>query len=386
MHRRSPTTVRILAATILAASIGACGSSNGPAASVDASHDTSSPRSDAAARADSESTTGFADQYDTAVCRMLARLHMVSGQQYCLSLATAAYRGQVGFNSLEAHLAAVSAGKSTFDEKRAAECLAALESVSSFFNTYSALEACANLFHGTLADGESCIADGECLPGRVCYLGSGDCAGVCKQFGSHCNYDADCPSGQVCNVQSGCVVPVPPGANGQACGTNVSCQQGLLCSSPNTCKPPPTEGQPCDDLTCADGLICANTVCARARSKGDACQTGQCGGMLFSDLTCDPASHVCVDAFIGGPCAPPIAGLSFEVFLGLSGHWMRWASGCDSLVSYCDWRSTTCIAYPLVGAACDPSFGGCGPAATCKPNESDDSTAGTCTRISSCSP
>jgi hypothetical protein len=335
----------------------------------------------------------FTDQYEQAACALLTHSHLVSDQSYCVALFEAAYRTQVGFNSLEANIIAAQAGKAVFDGARASECIATLKGLSSDDKSgRTVTSACAGLFIGNLSEGESCIADGECRPGMGCQS-SGECTGACAPLASGCGSGPQCPEGQVCDHQITCVKPKPPGAKGEACGTNQSCQVGLACSSSGSCGTGPTEGQPCDGLTCAQGLICAvensftwQGICSKALERGQSCQVpGQCGGQFFSELTCDPSQQICVDAYLGGPCVPPIAGFSFESFLGMSGEMIQWGVGCDTLTSYCDESNAVCTSYLTSGAACDPYSSHCGLSAYCKPDDAQGTT-GTCVLRPNCSP
>ena len=302
-------------------------------------------------------------QYVAAGCDYLVRCDSISDTALCTSLFTPLFQ-ETSFNSLGASIAAVKAGKSTYDGVAARRCVDDLRNASCTSSSpYD--PACEKTFTGTLTDGSRCIADGECSSASFCAkpaatTGAASCDGTCVPGGTLCNDDSDCAGGQVCDTTmstatSGgtCVTPVPAGATGAPCGTNHSCQGGLSCSTsatPPTCTPLGQAGAPCDGAAasgCAAGLICvpsddaATYSCLTDARKGEACQAlYQCGG-FFSTLVCDETAHACVDAPATGPCAG--TGLGLHV--------------CDFRTSYCDLSQSTptCMPFKPSGASCDPT-------------------------------
>lgn len=328
---------------------------------------------------------GLINQIVAADCALLVRCHQTSDPAFCAAFIQAATGGG-DFNSAGAIVAAVKAGKVSYDGNSARTCLDQLssEACSDFFDASSSMPmGCDKVFTGKVKDGDRCIADVECMSKSFCAsaVSTGfqkSCDGICTRGGPLCNDDTHCGSGEVCDFSAGtttsngtCVTPVRAGGPNQPCGTNSACQPGLTCfqsGQGSICTAPGQAGQLCQGF-CADGLICVpgdNTfaaTCVAPAGKGESCQVReQCGGLL-SSLICDETVHRCVDRPSSGPCPTPGS----------------FGGGCNSLTSFCDTSLSTPTCQPF-GTTCNDRGEGCGFNAVCQTSASQSagSLAGTC--------
>lgn len=327
------------------------------------------------------------NQIISAECTRLVRCSDASDSASCAAFQELTNIRVGAFNSPNAIVAAVKAGKIAYDGAAARTCLDKWFGAGScVFDSFSSMPVdCERAFSGKVADGGRCIADVECRATSFCaspvVIGFGrPCDGICTPGGTLCNDDTDCGNGQVCGLsissmgtstsQGTCVTPVPAGRENQACGTNLRCQSGLYClqSGPSSiCTTLPQAGQPCPHGFCAEGLICTygndylSTTCLAPAAKGEPCQARlQCGGM-YSSLICDDTVHLCVDRPTSGSCPFGFA-------------------GCNIFSSYCDTThaTPTCLPY---GATCNTASEGCALGMTCEATSSAQpiqSQGGTC--------
>lgn len=322
----------------------------------------------------------YTTAYIAAYCATSVRCLQMSDQAFCESLYTE-LTGAVSFDSVGAAVAAVQAGKATYDSDAAGTCVAAIGAATctAFSGSINDLNGCALVFTGTVADGDDCIADQECVPSSYCAqdvnaFGLETCGGICTAVASgQCRDSSQCAQGMACDPQSNqCVQPVPPGTTGNACGTGGTCASGLSCDFtqvPPVCEPSLAAGQACSStVSCADGLLCvpddsgSGSTCLAPVTLGEPCQAlYQCGGEV-SSMVCDPASMTCVPRPQTGPCAGGIL--------------------CDILTSHCDLSApggATCEPYGTAGEPCVPMSDACGitGALTCA-LPSSVATTGTC--------
>src|SRR5436190_17712275 len=111
---------------------------------------------------------GIVDADNTAACDALVRCHLFSDTAFC-----PLYFGQTqtGFNTLSAGVAGVKAGRIHYDAAAARACIDALAAISCSAlaaGNGPAPEACKQVFTGTVADGQPCVSDAECLTGGFC--------------------------------------------------------------------------------------------------------------------------------------------------------------------------------------------------------------------------
>ena len=321
---------------------------------------------------------------------MFTRCHLSSDEAYCEALGL--WSDLKMENSMARHVAAAKQGTLRYDGNVAQSCLDTLTTAGC--NTWQGspdgiiADACRRMFSGgATKDGASCIVDLECTPGSACVYESGCDTGVCANDSDYqCLSAEQCPTNSVCKYLF-CQDAIPR-ALGQDCdGGNLPCQAGLFCgatdassSSAALCYPLLGEGSPCTSINdCADGLIClqiggtGGATCLRIAAKGESCQqSGQCGGVLMSTLTCDLTAQVCVDMPSSGPC----------------GDEKLFGTRCDIATSYCGGSTDSPTCLPLstkttvalgeacgffaIGTAeCDSStyceFSGSGSSGTCVP-------------------
>ncbi len=262
---------------------------------------------------------------------------------------------QSGFDSLEALFSAVKAGKADMDITKVSQCLDAIHGLSCEKSPIEILaqSGCQEAFTGNVALGDHCIAEGECARGLHCEQNTapsaGGCSGTCAALGKgECADARDCKSGQVCALGH-CIVAVPAGADGQACGTGAACRSGLRCDA-GICRALPGVNEACQPGTpCANAtLVCVPTdaqsaTCVVTKARGATCtRPFECGGLL-GNLVCDVSgSGTCIDRPKSGPCI---------------------AETCDPTSALCDSSdpaAPVCRAFLSAGSECEDREQ-CGP-------------------------
>ncbi|MDP2342766.1 MAG: hypothetical protein Q8O67_17555 [Deltaproteobacteria bacterium] len=176
---------------------------------------------------------------------------------------------------------AIAAGRLSFDEDRANECLTRLKDAANecdpnaFFNDDGG--ECANLVEGQVDDGDVCFGDEECAGrGSECEVDRNDdnddgvfvvtLEGTCKGQGDE---GEPCLPGGLCNDGLLCLVDdelfeqrcTPPAAVGALCGNDGECQEGLRCREDENfesrCTAPGGDGADCEiEQDCTEGLSC----------------------------------------------------------------------------------------------------------------------------------
>jgi hypothetical protein len=163
-----------------------------------------------------------------------------------------------------------------------------------------------NPVHGERAAGAACTVAAnrsECARDLVCIgvdgEGNGVCAPLCDQPapGEKCrfkdpgggsgSYASDCQDGYYCGASDTCEASLSDGAT---CMSDNSCASGN-CNATNVCSVPPGKGQSCDDLRCADPLVCDidSSTCVDRPAVGQPCVFGAC----VDGARCDE-TDVCV--------------------------------------------------------------------------------------------
>ncbi len=218
---------------------------------------------------------------------------------------------------------AVSSGRAIFHPESAASCLDSISSMSCSRTAAGQTnigDQCKPVFQGTIADGDACVNNTECV--------SGSCsAAPCPTDGSCCQ--------NRCTPSS-----APPQPLGSTCDWN--CVAGAYCdrsSVPGTCRVRLTVGQTCTSTDdCVAGLACVPDTgprtCATYVPSGQACSAS---GALCDDPQsyCDP---------VGGTCIP----------LGKPGTACSDSSQC---LSYASCVAGVCQKRPQEGEACNPDAG-----------------------------
>jgi len=156
--------------------------------------------------------------------------------------------------------------------------------------------------HGEKAVGSACTVarDGsDCARDLVCIgldlEGAGVCVSLCDVPGpgEKCRYDnpsggtgsyaANCQDGHYCGASDTCEATLSDGAT---CSSDDSCASGN-CNATNVCAVPPGKGQSCDDLRCAEPLVCDidTSTCVDRPGIGQPCLFGACAdGASCNDM------------------------------------------------------------------------------------------------------
>jgi hypothetical protein len=212
----------------------------------------------------------------------------------------------------------VASGKTIYDGAAAAACLdlVAADSCNMSDAILVTPEPCRMEFRGTLAAGDTCYTNTECislscvLP-PTCTEGA-CCAGQCDAvlvevaMGGDCSDpQSRCISSAVCRpAANGVALTCQPRAGlGQSCEDDADCAAGLWCQVPGngnlgTCVRLPSRGQDCDPSTLpcnssTDGCDTQTHKCVPRLGLGAACNLGvgpQCADYSF----CDSGTSTCV--------------------------------------------------------------------------------------------
>ena len=229
----------------------------------------------------------------------------------------------------------------TFDAGKAQACIAVLSGVTcaQLAGPLAPMgaESCELIFVGTRKAGEPCLTGVECV-GGACTASPEACPGKCLargDVGATCASSLDCKRDLDC-ANKKCAARA---TEGQKCD-QVSCASGLSCGPGDICKARKVTGACMDSRDCTG--ICLAGMCGEPRRLGEACQSGQCLATLY----CDAGSCKKWPG-LGGAC-----GLIGQEFLGcLEGR-------CELAPMK---TMGTCVALLSEGMACKPSAMG-GPA------------------------
>ena len=299
-----------------------------------------------------------------ARCEHLARCGQFPDEASCLRLFRI-----VPDRSLAGAIAAHKVGYSGERARACADATAQLGCDLTAHDAHIAPAPCSEMFTGTLAGGESCSIDPECVSGR-CVLPAtcpptGCCVGACRpaqppgQPGDSCALPADCSDGLVCGEDLTCHVPA---AAGGACRNDRECSDGLGClganpTSPGTCGALPHLGEPCPYLRCAElDLRCddADThSCVTVGLPGDPCVPAtECA----SGFECDMAAHRCREIpTLGMPCDGVCGGEAFCSATGPSaGSCVAPLTNTSPCNGYLECASYYCEQGPLFDSCKDP--------------------------------
>jgi len=215
--------------------------------------------------------------------------------------------------------AGVAGGTIDYDGEAAADCvddIASMDCDPSHRDKRLLPASCAPAFTGTLAEGDSCVVDEQCVSG-VCVRGGCNmacCVGVCAE-------------------------PAPArAAIGEEC-VEVACVDSAWCSD-GVCVELSSEGTECEDnAECEFGLACysmsdATPTCRSLPGEGDACPTDNVTPCDSLRLSCNPATEICEELlYEGDDCVPE-------------------AARCSRAYLYCNPDTRTCSLYPELGEEC----------------------------------
>ena len=237
----------------------------------------------------------------------------------------------------------IEAGRVVYDAGRAGDCIAALGALSCSELVNPQPAACEDALRGTIAEGDSCGSDFECMGDAFCDRPAGACPGTCtarRAAGGECVEDDHCRAGLECGATT--MRCVDPAGDGMPCegGSAPECEPGLVClgqmaGTPGTCAPidevfVANTGDSCEIAgpLCRSGVSCvavsvgtggAVLECQAPVGSGDACKVGvpdQCpedewceGTNLLAgivDGTCAPLpgpGETCAAVLLGQRCA-----------------------------------------------------------------------------------
>ncbi|TMQ16498.1 MAG: hypothetical protein E6J90_23630 [Deltaproteobacteria bacterium] len=225
--------------------------------------------------------------------------NLYTSPQECIELSDALSGGAIEFDIFE-KARAVAAGRAAINVAAFTQCL--VDFSPQQCSTAATAPSCPTRYTGTVADGQACFNDAECIsPGARCEptdCGASCCTGTCtplQKLGQPCHDFGACEPGLVCSVTTQkCVT----GDVGTACG-RYDCDAGNWCNN-GTCKPDVAEGAPCNSLLqCGGETTCVGTMrlvapatCRHVTSVGDACDWF-CLGNLYCDLSNPDGFGVC---------------------------------------------------------------------------------------------
>lgn len=192
-------------------------------------------------------------------------------------------------------LAAVEAGKATYDAARAGACLtfvagASCDVLEAFAQGAYAQADCDAAIAGKLAGGQQCYSPESCASG-ICGSWPNACPSSCvtpAPSGSPCPGATRCVAGTVCNILLETETCVPLFQVGGRCMNDAWCAPGLYCDTaaafPWVCQARKTSGSCVADAECAIGYYCGgSSTCVAWLGAGAACTQGQnaCGPGLW---------------------------------------------------------------------------------------------------------
>jgi len=240
---------------------------------------------------------------------------------------------------------ALANGSASYDGEMAYECAEAIrasECVYEGFEDALFSGACEEIFAGTLANGELCQTDVQCIS-LSCDI-------------DHIACDAACCAGTC--------TPIPSATLGQPCPAGY-CVDGSICGDRSVCEAKGGVYAACyDDYECAEGLVCLGGSCGLPQTRGGACVDGECG---LLGLACDTTINTCVQVqYEGAVCNPELdlcgGGLECDAATNLCrpppgiGGECEYDEDCGDAALYCDQQdydlTGTCRQLKANGTSC----------------------------------
>ncbi|MGC4070620.1 MAG: hypothetical protein QM784_39310 [Polyangiaceae bacterium] len=213
---------------------------------------------------------------------------------------------------------------------------------------------CLDALDGKVELGGDCDLDEECAGSALCQSSGGTCPGKCvgllKQ-GQSCGADGDCDDGLQCSKETKlCVMPA---GKGESCENgSPPCGPGLLCLGKGDDGFPKTPG------------ICRDATDALSGSEGTACDPGA-GLLCKAGLSCVAQSYEAANAKVAWQCVKSGSYLTGESCKpGVpdpcsSGNYCKTGTGLLALTG-------TCTAIPDALQPCGTGFGAqCKAGAVC---------------------
>ena len=303
---------------------------------------------------------GFNTMIRTSYCTVLANCGLFSNAAVCDSL-TLQFEPELDPNVV----AAIDAGKVTFDSNAAAACSAAIASATcdaTMSEPGRVLpDPCYGIIAGTVAPGGTCGIDEECVS-QVCSLTPG-CTGTC------------CPG--TCAAGA---APARPQL-GDTCGGSVSsvggaCVNSFCDSNSSTCKPYVAASSACTDTSvCAIGLGCTGGHCQPLPATGSACSPFP--GCLDVGDSCNATTSMCTRYAIAGEACSSTTPCYFMYNCDSTQHCVLRPTLGDACMpmsnfdcadnSYCNSSTLVCTPYAQDGNSCTVSV-------QCASGECDNTT------------
>jgi hypothetical protein len=188
---------------------------------------------------------------------------------------------------------AVENGNASFDPAAAGDCEAALGQVTcEELGGAADLEACGEVWDGTVPDGGDCAVTAECAEG---WCDPGDCDPALS-----------CCTGVCAAVEDEGVVPIGGDCSVELCSSDAYCDYEAV---PATCRQLVAADAPCHEGECIEGLYCRITdldagtgVCSGLPDEGEPCDPDY-PVCARADNWCDPADNMCRRlALVGDSC------------------------------------------------------------------------------------
>lgn len=259
-------------------------------------------------------------------------------------------------------IAAVKEGRATVDAAMASACMATLDKSCTFFKSLALPEPCHKMFAGKLDNTYQCVSDVECKSSFCKFNDANDpaCPGACAAAaaaGGACDSDSACQFPLWC-IEGKCTAP-SYAAKGAICN-ELPCADGLLCLESGddyVCSDPDKIGAVCavGDGTCAAGSYCAaktaddtDGVCTAAVASGKTCDVD----LWYEGATESPCAKgtVCVPLAVDATAATcqPYAAVGQACTSGDQ------CQGADELCAIMADESAKCQYLPGLGKACEP--------------------------------
>jgi hypothetical protein len=214
----------------------------------------------------------FLQRYAEAVCDPLPDCCAAGGWTYDRDACISAVKRTYAWDYVDG------SGAGQFSRIRAAQCVARARAFSSACRSTAAadaeFEACANVFIGAKAAGESCRASAECQPPALCDKGqTADAVGTCvalytRLMGESCQADYECATGAFCDVTSGrCVERKDLGERctgiSNECGDHGYCDpRPYVCFAKVGLGEPCSSSRQCETRACAPEGVCVELSAA----------------------------------------------------------------------------------------------------------------------------
>lgn len=249
--------------------------------------------------------------------------------------------------SLPQMQAAIDAGTVVYHSDRAQECVDAIAAAGCEIFSNQPIEACEDMFEGSVDEGGACNIDEECA-GADLYCENDACPGACAPrlgAGSECANDGECGDALVCD--EGLDTCEAPGAGGAACGggTEPDCAIGLACWGGDEMAGEPGE--------------CTDLAALMTEAEGDACD-------LIDGPLCEPGLSCVVTSVMPAPvfeCQAEVAsGAACNLALPDACPDEEYCAGAEPMTGDIEGN---CEPLPGDGEACAPTFPTCATGAAC---------------------